>query len=152
MPSGFFDEGVAPMPVEAPTEPKSSDKPETPTGNTAQSLPQGFFDDANKDNAVRKQPQPDLNDEFEKFQEEITSVVQAAEQDDEKKQEELDKFLEKENQQLQSKLEAVKNKSLELKRLREQLAAKKEKKEEPKPATVELQEDIDDFFDWRSKG
>jgi len=142
----------------------------TPKGESGV-LPEGFFDNQEWDTKIQKEirsqkPVPtetnatnsvDINKGWEEFQESISTDLQAIKQKEEQQEDEtlseMNKLEASEVREREEKMLAVKNKGLELKRLREQLQKtrqeKKQKKTENEGTKVEY---ILEQFDWKSRG
>ncbi|XP_071348151.1 zinc finger protein 830 [Trachinotus anak] len=163
LPSDFFDSSIPPTPtishsgsiLKADVQEKSTDKKE----NTAEALPEGFFDDPIRDAKVRNvdAPKDQMDKEWEEFQKEIRQVntkseAIVAEDDEEGRLErqidEIDEQIEcyKRVELLRDKRDVVKSKPL----------SRKEERMET-DVNIEEEEDEEELLgllsrDWRAKG
>nr|XP_020451618.1 zinc finger protein 830 [Monopterus albus] len=164
LPADFFDSSIPSTPaishsgsiLRADLQEKSTEKKE----NTAEALPEGFFDDPIRDAKVRNvdAPKDQMDKEWEEFQKEIRQVntkseAIVAEEDEEGRLErqidEIDEQIEcyKKVKLLRDKRDVVKSKSL----------ARKEEQMETGGSIEEEEEDEEELLgllsqDWRAKG
>lgn len=164
LPSDFFDSSVPSTPaishsgsiLKADEQEKTLEKKD----NTAEALPEGFFDDPVRDAKVRNvdAPKDQMDKEWEEFQKEIRQVntksdAIVAEDDEEgrldRQIDEIDEQIEcyKRVEVLRDKRDVVKSKSL----------TKKEEKMEIDASNEEEEEDEEELLgllsrDWRAKG
>ncbi|GAA6234044.1 zinc finger protein 830 [Lates japonicus] len=164
LPADFFDSSIPPTPavshsgsiLKADTQEKSAEKKD----NTAEALPEGFFDDPIRDCKVRNvdAPKDQMDKEWEEFQKEIRQVntkseAIVAEDDEEGRLErqidEIDEQIEcyKRVELLRDKRDVVKSKPL----------FRKEEQMETDGSIEEEEEDEEELLgllsrDWRAKG
>ncbi|XP_039999225.1 zinc finger protein 830 [Xiphias gladius] len=164
LPADFFDSSIPPTPaishsgsiLKADVQEKSTEKKE----NTAEALPEGFFDDPIRDAKVRNvdAPKDQMDKEWEEFQKEIRQVntkseAIVAEEDEEGRLErqidEIDEQIEcyKRVELLRDKRDVVKSKPL----------SRKEEQMETDGNIEEEEEDEEELLgllsrDWRAKG
>ncbi|KAF3699420.1 Zinc finger protein 830 [Channa argus] len=164
LPADFFDSSIPPSPaishsgsiLKADVQEKSVERKD----NTAESLPEGFFDDPIRDAKVRNvdAPKDQMDKEWEEFQKEIRLVntksdAIVAEEDEEGRLErqidEIDEQIEcyKRVELLRDKRDVVKSKSL----------LQREEQMETDGNSVEEEEDEEELLgllsrDWRAKG
>lgn len=164
LPADFFDSSIPPTPavshsgsiLKADTQEKSAEKKD----NTAEALPEGFFDDPIRDCKVRNvdAPKDQMDKEWEEFQKEIRQVntkseAIVAEDDEEGRLErqidEIDEQIEcyKRVELLRDKRDVVKSKPL----------LRREEQMETDGSIEEEEEDEEELLgllsrDWRAKG
>ncbi|MBN3300781.1 ZN830 protein, partial [Amia calva] len=85
LPGDFFDSSIPPVPIVSHSgsipKPDEQEKPIEKKDNTAEALPEGFFDDPVRDAKVRKvdAPKDQMDKEWEEFQKEMRQVNNASE-------------------------------------------------------------------------
>ncbi|XP_019963597.2 zinc finger protein 830 [Paralichthys olivaceus] len=164
LPADFFDSSIPSTPTISHSgsilKPEVTEKSADKKDNTAEALPEGFFDDPVRDAKVRKveAPQDQMDKEWEEFQKEIRQVntksdAIVAEDDEEGRLErqidEIDEQIEcyKRVELLRDKRDVVKNQPL----------SRREEQMETDDMTVEEEEDEEELLgllsrDWRAKG
>lgn len=164
LPADFFDSSIPSTPaishsgsiLKAEVQEKSAEKKE----NTAEALPEGFFDDPVKDAQVRNvdAPKDQLDKEWEEFQKEMRLVNTKSEaivaEDDEEGRierqiDEIDEQIEcyRRVELLRDRREAVKRRPLSRKEKQAEKVAKKEEEGEDEEELLGLLSQ-----DWRAKG
>ncbi|XP_013885694.1 zinc finger protein 830 [Austrofundulus limnaeus] len=164
LPSDFFDCSIPPTPaishsgsiLKADAQEKSAEKKD----NTAEALPEGFFDDPVRDAKVRNvdAPKDQMDKEWEEFQKEIRQVNTKSEaivaEDDEEGR------LERQIDEIDEQIECYKRVEL-LRDKRDVLKSKHAPKESERMETESVEEEEDDdeevllgllSQDWRAKG
>ncbi|XP_064409302.1 zinc finger protein 830 [Latimeria chalumnae] len=164
LPADFFDSSIPPAPVVSHSgsiqKPAGPEKPVEKKENTAEALPEGFFDDPVVDAKVRKvdAPKDQMDKEWEEFQKEmrqVNTVSEAivAEEDEEGRLDrqigEIDEQIEcyRRIEHLRDRQEVVKS------NLKDMLKSKHTGEEEEADIGSEDEEELQDLLsgDWRAK-
>ncbi|XP_066547103.1 zinc finger protein 830 [Amia ocellicauda] len=164
LPGDFFDSSIPPVPIVSHSgsipKPDEQEKPVEKKDNTAEALPEGFFDDPVRDAKVRKvdAPKDQMDKEWEEFQKEMRQVNNASEaivaEDDEEGR--LDRQIGEIDEQIECyrRVEQLRDKQDIIK---EELRRKMDT--EPEHSTEEMnseeeEEELMDLLsgDWRAKG
>ncbi|XP_034038881.1 zinc finger protein 830 [Thalassophryne amazonica] len=160
LPADFFDSSV-PSASRSVLQADAPEKSPEKKANTAEALPEGFFDDPVRDAKVRNvdAPKDQLDKEWEEFQKEIRQVntksdAIVAEEDEEGR-------LERQIDEIDEQIECYKR--VELLRDKRDLVKRKDRKEQEEPMETdaegveEQEEDEEELLsllsrDWRAKG
>ncbi|XP_038653642.1 zinc finger protein 830 [Scyliorhinus canicula] len=161
LPADFFDSTLAPSahPHSGSIQkPEQSDKTVERKENTAEALPEGFFDDPVKDAKVRKvdPPKDQMDKEWEEFQKEIRQVNTVSEaivaEDDEEVR--LDRQIEEIDEQIMcyQRIEHLRDRQETVKRLVTALKGRQSHGEDD--IDTDEEEEFQEFLsgDWRAKG
>ncbi|XP_029381460.1 zinc finger protein 830 [Echeneis naucrates] len=163
LPSDFFDSSIPSTPAISHSgsilKPEVQEKSSEKKDNTAEALPEGFFDDPVRDAKVRNvdAPKDQMDKEWEEFQKEIRQVNTKSEaivaEDDEEGR------LERQIDEIDEQIECYKRVEL-LRDKRDVVKSKSSRKEEPMETDDNIDEEEEDeeqllgllSRDWRAKG
>ncbi|XP_020389586.2 zinc finger protein 830 isoform X1 [Rhincodon typus] len=161
LPADFFDSTLASPAVthSGPIQkPEQSDKAMERKDNTAEALPEGFFDDPVKDAKVRNvdPPKDQMDKEWEEFQKEIRQVNTVSEaivaEDDEEIR--FDRQIEEIDEQIMcyKRIEHLRDRQETVKRL--MTALKSKQSQGDNEVDTDEEEEFQEFLsgDWRAKG
>ncbi|XP_041040360.1 zinc finger protein 830 [Carcharodon carcharias] len=161
LPADFFDSTVAPSAVPHSAsiqKPEQSDKTVERKENTAEALPEGFFDDPVKDAKVRKvdPPKDQMDKEWEEFQKEMRQVNTVSEaivaEDDEEVR--LDRQIEEIDEQIMCyrRIEHLRDRQETVKQLLTALKGRQSQGDDD--VDTDEEEEFQEFLsgDWRAKG
>ncbi|XP_072910412.1 zinc finger protein 830 [Hemitrygon akajei] len=162
LPADFFDSGLTPTAVShsgSIQKPEQAEKTVERKENTAESLPEGFFDDPVKDAMVRKVdlPKDQMDKEWEEFQKEIRQVNTVSEaivaEDDEEVR--LDRQIEEIDEQIMcyKRVEYLRDRQETVKQQLMTALKGTPSQGDEKVDTYE-EEELQEFLsgDWRAKG
>ncbi|XP_067866831.1 zinc finger protein 830 [Heterodontus francisci] len=161
LPADFFDSSLAPSVPHSGSiqKPEQSDKTMERKENTAEALPEGFFDDPVKDAKVRKvdPPKDQMDKEWEEFQKEIRQVNTVSEaivaEDDEEVR--LDRQIEEIDEQIMCyrRIEHLRDRQETVKQ-RLITALKGRQSQGGDEVDTDEEEEFQEFLsgDWRAKG
>ncbi|XP_060681466.1 zinc finger protein 830 [Hemiscyllium ocellatum] len=161
LPADFFDSTLAPPAVPhsgSIQKPEQSDNTVERKDNTAEALPEGFFDDPVKDAKVRKvdPPKDQMDKEWEEFQKEIRQVNTVSEaivaEDDEEIR--FDRQIEEIDEQIMcyKRIEHLRDRQETVKQL--MAALKGRQSQSDNEVDTDEEEEFQEFLsgDWRAKG
>eukprot|EP01117_Protostelium_nocturnum_P003650 TRINITY_DN14935_c0_g1_i1.p1 TRINITY_DN14935_c0_g1~~TRINITY_DN14935_c0_g1_i1.p1 ORF type:complete len:329 (-),score=127.63 TRINITY_DN14935_c0_g1_i1:10-996(-) len=163
LPKDFFEETKeAPKVLVQSSFQPAAPKPKESTSSTSNTIPQGFFKNSAKEaekTGKPAEPVIDLEKAFALFQEQLAntaeSVIEQTQEEERKIFEAIEEEEKIQSENRKNRLEAVKNKQLELKKMKEERKKQnpsKENKKEEDDNSEDDDEDLQGMFGWRSRG